>query len=159
MLLPALGLGLLACGQVQAGLPACTDAIAAHYRLPAGVLHAIHAIEGGRNGLSVTNEDGSADRGLMQINTFWDRVLKDFDISPNDLLTNGCTNVAVGAWVLRQEVTRFGNWFDALAAYNAGAGNLRAGRAYARKVLGAWRARLARPAPEPWQQGIVFTFQ
>lgn len=123
----------------SAALPACAGDIARYYGLPLDVLAAIHEVEGGRNGLSVKNDDGSLDRGLMQINTFWDDELKRFGITSREVTHNGCTNVAVGAWILATERARFGNWADAFAAYNAGAGNLPAGRGYARKVLSVWR--------------------
>lgn len=44
-------------------------------------------------------------------------------------------NLAGGAKYLSQQFKRFGNWRDALSAYNAGAGNIQAGRGYADDVL------------------------
>lgn len=133
---------------VQAELPACTSYIADYYGLPEGALQAIHEIEGGQIGMEVRNNDGSYDRGLMQINTFWDESLARFGIDDDEVKNNGCTNVAIGAWILRQEVDRFGNWKDAFAAYNAGAGNLPAGRGYAQKVMAVWRRSIGRTRDE-----------
>ena len=50
---------------------ACMLATAHFYVLPPRVLPAIQAVEGGRPGLVHANTDGSADLGLMQINTLW----------------------------------------------------------------------------------------
>lgn len=47
------------------------------------------------------------------------------------------SNLTGGATYLRQQFNKFGNWRDALAAYNAGAGNIQAGYTYADKVIGA----------------------
>lgn len=123
----------------QADMPPCAARIAAYYQLPVGALAAIHAVEGGRDDLTVRNDGGSVDRGRMQINSWWDDILAGYGITPSDLLHNGCTNVAVGAWILRQEVNRFQDWFKAFAAYNAGAGNLPAGYDYATRVISHWR--------------------
>jgi len=47
-------------------------ALTAHfYGLPPRVLPSIQAVEGGRVGVVQANSDGSADLGLMQINTRW----------------------------------------------------------------------------------------
>jgi hypothetical protein len=50
---------------------ACMLATAHFYALPPRVLPTIQAVEGGRPGLVHANTDGSADLGLMQINTLW----------------------------------------------------------------------------------------
>ncbi|WP_347709375.1 lytic transglycosylase domain-containing protein [Acetobacter sp. AN02] len=50
---------------------ACMLASAAQYHLPSKALPAISQVEGGRPGLVSRNTDGSADLGLMQINTRW----------------------------------------------------------------------------------------
>jgi hypothetical protein len=50
---------------------ACMVATAHFYALPPRVLPTIQSVEGGRPGLVHPNSDGSADLGLMQINTRW----------------------------------------------------------------------------------------
>jgi hypothetical protein len=50
---------------------ACMVATAHFYALPPRVLPTIQSVEGGRPGLVHQNTDGSADLGLMQINTRW----------------------------------------------------------------------------------------
>jgi len=49
----------------------CMVLTAHFYGLPPRVLPSIQAVEGGRPGLVHPNTDGSADLGLMQINTRW----------------------------------------------------------------------------------------
>jgi hypothetical protein len=50
---------------------ACMVATAHFYALPPRVLPTIQSVEGGKPGLVHPNTDGSADLGLMQINTRW----------------------------------------------------------------------------------------
>lgn len=81
--------------------------------------------------------------GLMQINTqWWIEPLAPFEITYNDLLEKPCVNVAVGTWILRRFYLRHGNWYDALAAYNAGHSlkSRKRGFGYAEKVIASWQA-------------------
>jgi soluble lytic murein transglycosylase-like protein len=81
--------------------------------------------------------------GLMQINTqWWIEPLEEFGITYETLLEDPCVNVAVGTWILRRFYIRHGNWFDALAAYNAGHAYeyRKNGFGYARKVIASWQA-------------------
>jgi hypothetical protein len=50
---------------------ACFALVSAFYHLPTHVLPSIQVVEGGRLGLAAANRDGSADLGIMQINTLW----------------------------------------------------------------------------------------
>ena len=54
---------------------ACMLATAHFYALPPRVLPTIQAVEGGKPGIVHANTDGSADLGLMQINTIWLRPI------------------------------------------------------------------------------------
>lgn len=81
--------------------------------------------------------------GLMQINTqWWIEPLADYDITYDDLLEKPCVNVAVGTWILRRFYLRHENWFDALAAYNAGHSyeSRKNGFEYAGNVIASWQA-------------------
>ena len=81
--------------------------------------------------------------GLMQINTqWWIESLAEFEIDYDDLLTKPCVNVAVGTWILRRFYLRHGDWFNALAAYNAGHSyeHRKHGFGYAGKVIATWQA-------------------
>ena len=52
-----------------------------------------------------------------------------------ELLENECTNIAVGTWILYDNITRYGEWEAALAAYNAGSPDSPVGQQYANEVL------------------------
>lgn len=120
-------------------LPACVDHIAAMYQVPPAIIRAVHHVEGGHKGQAVRDGNGTYDLGPMQINTVWLQKLRDFHISATDLLENACTNIAVGAWILHRQYARFGTWWNAVAAYHAGAGQARLpeGQQYAARVFHA----------------------
>ncbi len=122
-------------------LPDCVTELAAYYDVPIAVIQAVKSVENGRVGEEVgPNKNGTYDLGPMQINTYWwDKErntlhLDQFGISQRDVRDNECTNYAVGMWILRLNYGQYGNWYEAVAAYNAGKPN-RAGRAYADKVF------------------------
>lgn len=120
-------------------LPPCVEQVAEVYQLPVELLQAIHKMEGGRPGTTTgPNRNGTYDLGPMQINTIWLPELKKHGITREHLLKDGCTNIAVGAWVYRQSLNRYGDYEKAAASYNAGY-NLKAGRGYARKLMKIWR--------------------
>lgn len=97
---------------------------AAYYGIPVEILLAKDSREtwlGSLPGLQANNWIGSdgVSKGISQINmNAWD-FAKQTD--PNDVKSY----VAMGAQILKEELNRFGNMKAALAAYNAGAGNVR----------------------------------
>lgn len=120
-------------------LPDCVDEVAQIYQIPVALLRAVRVVEGGRRGAVVgPNRNGTHDLGAMQINSAWLPTLGAYGIDREDVLGNDCTNLAVGAWVLRQSVDKYGTWEDAISAYNTGR-PLPAGRRYYAKVLSHWR--------------------
>ncbi|WP_083251040.1 lytic transglycosylase domain-containing protein [Acidihalobacter aeolianus] len=119
----------------------CIANIANSYQIPAGLILAVRKIEGGRVGQAVKDPNDSYDLGPMQINSVtWLPVLARLHISRADVLRNRCTNIAVGAWILRREYGRYGNWFQAVAAYHAGPSRAATsiGINYARRVFSVW---------------------
>lgn len=66
------------------------------------------------------NTNGSADYGLMQINSSWFDNLEEYGISETDVKNNYCTNVNVGAWILAQNFHTHGPSWNSVGAYNAG---------------------------------------
>lgn len=62
-------------------------------------------------------------------------------------------NLNGGASYLSSLYKQFGNWRDALAAYNAGPGNLKAGYSYADKVLGQAGDEFSGPSNMPGDTG------
>ena len=119
---------------LAAALPAysCWDDAASRYQVSSQLLHAIARTESGLNPHAVgKNRDGSRDIGLMQINSGWLPALARFGIHEQDLF-EPCTSIHVGAWILAQNVARYGYNWEAVGAYNASSATLR--RAYAARV-------------------------
>ena len=96
------------------------------FGVPKDILNAVIQVESNWNRTAVGT---SGEKGLMQImpGTGRDLGLTNF-FDPE-------ANIRAGAKYLSQQYTRFGNWREALQAYNAGAGNIKAGAGYADKVL------------------------
>lgn len=96
------------------------------FGVPKDIINAVIQVESGWNRTAVGS---SGEKGLMQImpGTGRDLGLTDF--------FNPEANIRAGAKYLSQQYQRFGNWREALQAYNAGAGNIKAGAGYADKVI------------------------
>ena len=114
----------LGLGAVSPGVHAhCYDEAATRYAVPASLLRAIAQVESGGNpnamNRSQVTRTGNYDIGLMQINSTWLPRLAPFGITEARLL-EPCTNVLVGAWVLRQHLARSGADWNGVGAYNAG---------------------------------------
>jgi len=125
---------LLAIFLIKPGLSLafCFEEAGKAFAIDPAVVEAIAKVESNFNPKAVNyNRDGTYDFGLMQINSLWYEVLGEGIWLK---LGNPCVNVYVSVWILRQCLDKYGNIFDALACYNAG-GRIKAGRAYARKVM------------------------
>lgn len=110
-------LGILCAGWASAD---CYDTAAARHDLSADLLRAIACVESNFDPYAVNhNRNGSADYGVMQINSLWLRELSKFGIE-RDHLWDACTNIHVGAWVLAQKIQTAGYTWRAIGAYNAG---------------------------------------
>ncbi len=98
----------------------CFDTAAKRHYVSADLLRAIACVESNFNPKAVNyNRDGSADYGIMQINSRWLDELSVFGIE-RDHLWDPCTNIHVGAWVLAQKIQAAGYNWRAIGAYNAG---------------------------------------
>ena len=91
---------------VAANYLACFALVSAFYQLPPHVLPSIAAVEGGRPGLAAVNKDGSADLGVMQINTLWIAPLARHTRQPEStvrrrLLDEPCFNIATAGAIMR----------------------------------------------------------
>ncbi len=120
---------------------ACFEEAGRRYGIPPSLLKAISAVESNSNPAARhRNRDGSEDLGHMQINSRWLRKLGSYGIG-RDQLFDPCTSTYIGAWILAQNVRRFGYGWEAVGAYNAVSPDKR--RAYARKVASQvkpWRS-------------------
>jgi len=104
---------------------ACMAAAAAFYHLPPRVLPSIQAVEGGRPGLVQPNTNGSADLGLMQINTLWIGPLAryarlDRRAVTDRLINDTCFNISAAAAIMgyyRREA--HGNLMVAIGYYHS----------------------------------------
>ena len=91
-----------------------------YYQVDPWLLYTIAQKESGLNPKAFNrNKDQSYDIGLMQINSFFLPVLKKHGIE-EQMLYDPCTNIKIGAWVLRQGMSIYGNNWRAVGAYNAG---------------------------------------
>lgn len=107
-----------------------------------------------------TNENGSVDVGLMQINSQHFKMLSKFNITEQSLL-DPCVNVHVGAWILSKAIKEHGPTWRAVGAYNAGSKPEReADRvAYASKVF-KHLERFTKKRPSiPAEQKPVYSMQ
>ena len=80
---------------------------AAHvYALPPRVLPSIQAVEGGAPGVAHRDTDGSADLGVMQVNTRWVQPIASLihwktEAVQASLINDPCFNIAAAALILR----------------------------------------------------------
>jgi hypothetical protein len=105
-------------------LAACLLYAANTYQLPPQALIAIMHVEGGKVGQAVANTNGSYDLGPMQVNTIWMPELAkiwgtDTQTAMRRVRDNGCVNIHVSAWILRQRVNTTGNLYKGIAAYHS----------------------------------------
>lgn len=94
----------------------CVRIEAARQQLELVKLLAVLKTEGGRVGMARRNSDGSYDLGPMQINTVnLPDLVQQFRAPAatlvNVLINDGCFNVAVGAWLLRERTNQAGGDF------------------------------------------------
>jgi hypothetical protein len=104
---------------------ACIAFVSAFYHLPPHVLPSIQRVEGGRAGLVSTNTDGSADLGVMQINTLWISPLSRHLGVPeavvrSRLINDTCFNVATAGAIMRIYLEEeHGNRMQAIGDYHS----------------------------------------
>jgi len=109
----------------------CFEEAGAKYEINPLVLWSIAKAESNFNPYAIGYNPRSYDFGVMQINSGWYGTLgRDLWMSLDD----PCTNVMVGAWILRQCIDKYGYTWDAVGCYNAGSKNKRS--VYAWKIYG-----------------------
>jgi hypothetical protein len=106
-------------------LAACLMLASQNFQVPPQALIAIMQVEGGHVGQAVgPNINGSYDLGPMQVNTRWVPELQkiwhtDYATALYRVRDDGCVNVHVAAWILRQRVNETGNLYKGIAAYHS----------------------------------------
>jgi hypothetical protein len=125
---------------VQA-LAACLLMASNTYQVPAAVMIGIMQVEGGHIGQEAgPNGNGTYDLGPMQVNTRWLPMLeRTWHVDANTARTwvrdDGCVNVHVAAWILRQKMDDSGSLWGGIAAYHSATPGR--GGPYADKVIAA----------------------
>lgn len=120
---------------------ACMVAAASFHHLPVQALAAIQSVEGGAVGAVSANRDGSADLGLMQVNSLWIPAVaratgKNETLVRAWLVQDGCYSIKVAAAILDvYKVEAHGNMLEAVGFYHSHTPDLKA--AYQTKVLAA----------------------
>jgi soluble lytic murein transglycosylase-like protein len=117
---------------VSTSAQACWEDAANKYGINAYLLYAIAKTESNLNPRAINrNKNGSVDIGMMQINSSWLPTLSKYGLTETSLY-DACTSIHVGAWILAQNIRRYGNTWTAVGAYNARSSELRL--RYAMKV-------------------------
>ena len=120
-------------------LAACVLLAANTYHVPAAVMIGIMHVEGGHIGQEVgPNVNGTYDLGPMQVNTRWLPYLErtwhvNAVTARSWVRDDGCVNVHVAAWILRNNMDNTGSLWGGIAAYHSATPSL--GTPYANKVI------------------------
>ena len=97
----------------------CFNDAAKRYGVEPDLLRAIAAQESSyRWSATVVNSNGSVDRGLMGINSVHMPSLAQFGITARSLY-DPCTNIFVGAWLLKKQILKYGYTWAAVGAYHS----------------------------------------
>lgn len=125
----------------------CWEAAGTYHGVDPWLLYAIAYVESRHNPQAVgINTNGTRDLGIMQINSSWLPELRRWGV-PDTAWKNACASNYIGAWILASNFRRYGQSWQAIAAYNVGSVDtprrFELGLAYARKVY-ATHAALVR---------------
>ena len=102
-------------------LPTCFHEASVRYGVDERLLRAIGKVESNFDPAAVHHDsDGTHDVGVMQVNSSHFDELGQWGITETVLLTNPCTNVSVGAWILAGFIQRHGLTWRAVGSYGAG---------------------------------------
>lgn len=99
---------------------ACFAQAGAYYKIHPLLLKAIARQESSMIASAVgNNTNGTQDLGLMQINSTHLPRLAAAGVTRQRLLTEPCTNIAVGAWLLADAIRRYGMSWTAVGTYHS----------------------------------------
>lgn len=122
-------------------LAACLVLASNTYQVPPAVMIGIMQVEGGYVGQQVgPNGNGTYDLGPMQVNTRWvPELARIWNVSKDTahswVRDDGCVNLHVAAWILKQKITETGSLYSGIAHYHSATPSR--GTRYARKVIAA----------------------
>ena len=98
-------------------LTSCFISAGRTYDISPNLLWAIAKVESNFNHGAVNyNKNGSYDYGIMQINSCW---YKDLGHDRWMMLADPCYSIYVGAWILKQCISKHGYTWEAVGCYNA----------------------------------------
>lgn len=119
---------------IKGGQP-CFEEAARYHNVDPWLLMSIAYVESRFNPKAINkNKNGSYDTGMMQINSIWIPTLKKKGIDKS-LLNDACASTYIGAWILSDNIKRYGYNWKAIGAYNSA--NPKYGLPYAKKVYAA----------------------
>lgn len=134
-------------GAANVEVARCAKSAADELRVPHFMVLLVLDLEGGRVGEEVTNANGSADIGPMQINTWWLPRLEPLGITREMVRESPCVNVYVGTYILKQALAEYGTLVDALAHYHSPTAKHQA--RYLRRAVEVLDRRLAELGASP----------
>lgn len=126
-------------------LAACLMLASNTYQVPPAVMIGIMQVEGGHVGQQAgPNFNGTYDLGPMQVNTLWVPQLANiWHVTRSTAQTwvrdDGCVNVHVAAWILKQKIAEAGSLYAGIAHYHSATPD--EGRRYATRVVAAMDKR------------------
>lgn len=126
-------------------IAACLLLASNTYQVPPAVMIGIMQVEGGRVGQQVgPNGNGTYDLGPMQVNTRWvpelARIWRVSEPTAKSWVRDdGCVNLHVAAWILKQKIMETGSLYGGIARYHSATPGL--GSRYAGKVIAAMERR------------------
>lgn len=107
----------------NAGLDSYARAMARKYKIPVGIFMALGSKESGRRQFDESGRIVASSAGALGWAQLMPDTARGLGVNPMDARQN----IMGGAKYLRQQFDRFGTWELALAAYNAGPGNVESG--------------------------------
>lgn len=118
----------------------CYQKAGAYYGISPDLLAAIATVESNQNNKAVNvNTNGTGDYCAMQINSYHLPRLQKFGITSDRLLSDECTCIFTGAFILAEEISRVGPVWQAVAHYHTR--DKQRGLSYAQKVKNALDAQ------------------
>ena len=97
----------------------CINQAAIQYQVPATLIISVLKIEGGQVGDAILNLNGTLDYGPMQINSIWLPEISKYGYSAQLIQYDPCANVAVGAWILSQEIASGSDLWQGVGNYHS----------------------------------------
>ncbi len=117
----------------------CFEEAAATYGFLPSTLWTIAKIESNLNPNDFNkNRNGTVDIGLMQVNSANLEDLKRLGYDYGNDIWEPCTNVMVGAWILKKCYDKFGESWKTIDCYNKGSGRAKDYSQYTDKFMRAF---------------------